>query len=422
VSAVGMYKKITRDRNFILLNINALLVLVSYATAFLLGFYMIPYVKIIRTAFLFLSIILLLKEYPSDLFKYNSLHQNKVIWIILLLFLTTFLSGNIIFSINRTFTFVVPFVYIFFNVKLLVKKYGQKLTLIAFCSSMNYIYLIPIISFFLSGGNLGLNNIYGSAEDGFIFVSNHFGWSSAIFLLTAMDYHFNFRPEGFRKKLLILFGLISMYLLLISGSRSALLSVGLAAIFFFLYNKKANTVSKLVLVLMIFAFTTFYIGVESSALNERYDVSIEQAEEGESRLVMMNAGLELFSRDPTNWIFGLGLFNYDVFENKNILESYHNSYFEILFGGGVFIFLLFFIVFVYQPLKNYFLYFKNNFLIIFPIMIIPFFESNLTGGQFLFYPWFIFSILFSVKRFKPKLVNNNLIHQNSPQRESNNYC
>ena len=51
---------------------------------------------------------------------------------------------------------------------------------------------------------------------------------------------------------------------------------------------------------------------------------------------------------------------------------------------------------IFRPFYYYAKYYSKYFLLITPFAIIPFFESNLTGGQFLFYPWFIFMLLFNI--------------------------
>ncbi len=90
------------------------------------------------------------------------------------------------------------------------------------------------------------------------------------------------------------------------------------------------------------------------------------------------------------------MFNYDEVAPFRELGSYHNSYLEIFFGGGIILFILFCLFMVFRPVGNYFKYYSKIFLIFPPLAIIPFFESNLTGGQFLFYPWFMLMLLFNL--------------------------
>ena len=87
---------------------------------------------------------------------------------------------------------------------------------------------------------------------------------------------------------------------------------------------------------------------------------------------------------------GTGFSDHHKLEGSKVgIGDYHNTYFEILFGCGVFTFCIYVYLFVYKP-SNFF--YKNHlsyFPILLPIIIIPYFENNLTSGQFLFFPFHI---------------------------------
>ena len=92
------------------------------------------------------------------------------------------------------------------------------------------------------------------------------------------------------------------------------------------------------------------------------------------------------------------MFNYEPFEEKGEgLGSYHNSYFELLFGLGVPLFLLFLVFMLFEPLIQFFKRVSRYDLLFIPLAIIPFFEGNLTAGQFLFFPWFSYIIALNSK-------------------------
>ena len=86
-----------------------------------------------------------------------------------------------------------------------------------------------------------------------------------------------------------------------------------------------------------------------------------------------------------------------MLKNKDVLHGYHNSYYEILFGVGIILFLVFLSFMMFRPLIRYIKYYAKYTLLLPPLMILPFFESNLTGGQFLFFPWFTFMLLLNAK-------------------------
>ena len=73
--------------------------------------------------------------------------------------------------------------------------------------------------------------------------------------------------------------------------------------------------------------------------------------EGLSVLMLI---LRRLSETPSHWFTGVGLFNYAAFKKEGEgIGNYHNSYFEILFGLGVPLFLLFMVFMLYEPAKQF---------------------------------------------------------------------
>jgi len=376
--------------------------LLGYAAAYYFGETVVGPIKNSKTVFLLIAILYLLKSYPKRFLLYPILNQTLVLFMVTLFLISSLLSDDVAYSISRTLTFVIPFLYVFFCIKYLIVKYGFSATWSGYTSSVNWVYIVPLLTFLVTGASFQLTDIYGkTGEEGLIFVSNHYGWSSTIFLLTSIDL-LNSKSSGrFRKLIIYLFGLLSIYLIYISGSRSSMLSVALAILVFLFFNTQLHFFYKTAITILMIYLGSNFMQLEESAVNKRYSVTLEQLEEGEARVIIMDTAVGIFNSDKSLWIFGSGLFNYEIFNNKMNLKNYHNSYFEVLFGGGVFIFFVFVVLFVYKPLRNYIGYYHKYSLVIFPILIIPLFESNLTGGQFLFYPWFGYTLLYS---FDPKLI------------------
>lgn len=403
-----MAPNIYRDINFWLLSVNMLMVLLGYAFVYAMGVEFAALAKTTRLVFLFISIVVLIKSYSLAALRASVLRQQLVIFLIALFFVNVFFSEHLSYSIGRTLTFLVPFLYVFFCIKYFILKYGFNSTWYGFNSSVNWVYMVPLLTFLLAGANFELTNIYGNTKDeGLIFVSNHFGWASVIFLLTGVDLLISRRISKFYRLMIFIIGLLAIYLLLISGSRSSLLSIGLALVVFILFNRGVKFFYKMIIVSLI-----FYLGYnqylqETSAVSTRYDATMEQLEEGEARELILMGTVESFNKDTSMWLFGIGLFNYEILMKKFGVKNYHNSYLEVLFGGGIFIFGFFVLLFVYIPVKNYITYYHKYSLVIFPILIIPFFESNLTGGQFLFFPWFGYTLLYS---FDPRLIDSSTSH------------
>ena len=53
---------------------------------------------------------------------------------------------------------------------------------------------------------------------------------------------------------------------------------------------------------------------------------------------------------------------------------------------------------LYEPIKQFVKRISKYDLVFIPLAIIPFFEGNLTAGQFLFFPWFMYIIALNAER------------------------
>ena len=140
-------------------------------------------------------------------------------------------------------------------------------------------------------------------------------------------------------------------------------------------------------------------------LQQKNEQQLESGVEGrfDAFFVMLNY-LEF---NPSVWFYGVGMFNYEFLEKGGaLLHGYHNSYFDVLFGVGTIVFSFFIFFMVIWPLKIFWKTTASYSLLIFPLMIIPFFGSDLTAGQFLFFPWFAYMILLNAKELHPKLQNS----------------
>ncbi len=154
---------------------------------------------------------------------------------------------------------------------------------------------------------------------------------------------------------------------------------------------------KVIALLIAFTFILYLLSDVSSSINLAIDRSYKQREEGEERLRVATLMYNYFNDRFSLWLSGIGVFNYRVIEGKSNLHSYHNSYWEVLFGLGIPIFLVFLSFMVFRPLYRFIKYYSKYTLLFAPLFIIPFFESNLTGGQFVFYPWFTYMLLLNAK-------------------------
>ena len=96
------------------------------------------------------------------------------------------------------------------------------------------VYAIPMLSYVVFGGGFSGKSVYGLQEE-MVFVSNHFGWSAALFLLAT--FHLDLGRKTYQKLVLRIFMLLAIYLLVVSGNRASLLAVALAFIVILFYYK-----------------------------------------------------------------------------------------------------------------------------------------------------------------------------------------
>ncbi len=327
-------------------------------------------------------------------------YKNLIIAICLIVPCFAFISNDIGDSLNRTLTFLVPLVYIWLSISLLISRYGQKEVLQVLSVMIRIIYAIPLITYVVFGGDFSGKSIYGESE-GQIFISNHFGWSAALFLIS--NFHVSLKSRK-KSKLEILTSytliLLATYLLIVSGNRTSWLAVALCLVAVLFYFKGIPLYQKVVIFISPVILFSYLISQKNDAVLfviERTERKSASGDEG--RLERLDLIINRFFETPSRWFTGVGLFNYDAFtkEGKGI-SNYHNSYFEILFGLGIPLFLMFMVFMLYEPLKQFLNRVSKYDLLLIPVLLIPFFESNLTAGQFLFFPWFSYVFALNAKK------------------------
>ncbi|MGB4833181.1 MAG: O-antigen ligase family protein [Chitinophagales bacterium] len=395
--ALTQQQKIFRNVDFILLNINALLIILGYGLAVYTDTASVPMVKLIKTAFLAVSLIALLKNLQ---FKSNPFPSPTIIYLLVFAFWVTlmaFFVEDVVFSIMRAMTFIFPLFYTYLVLSNLANKYDVYSLLKAFARSFNLIYSLPIIVFLLSGAGFSQANIYGqTGNSGHFFISNQYGWACAMFLITGMDVWLNTQPKKLYKYYLLGTSVVGLFLVMASGNRASWVAICLAIIIFTLRLKNIRSDFKLLIALIPIVGIIWFYQLPESSLQARLSDTETQIDKGEARFNTAKYAFGVFNEDKIKWITGAGMFNYEGTIGSDGLGDYHNSYLEVLFGGGIGLFIMFINFMIFRPFYYYIKYYSKTFLLITPVAIIPVFESNLTGGQFLFYPWFVFILLFNI--------------------------
>lgn len=389
-----MKKNIYRDRTYWYLVVNCALVIIGYALAVQTHMASVPFMFLLKNAVLLLSIYHLLSRriiYFSVIF--STIQGISVLSILLVI--SSLLSSDSFRSLVKVLSFIIPMMYVAVSVLYLLLVYEIKEVFNAILDGLNWIYLIPIISFFLTGGSLNDTNIYfiSVENEASVFVSNHYGWSATIFLVTGIDLIRNKSLFMWRKVFIAALCPIAVYLVLISGNRTSWLCLAIAMALFIVRYKGIGFAAKGIASLIPLLIVAYLLADSKSAINTRVEKSKIQEKKGEARVQHVKRIIEYFNKSPSSYVTGLGMFNSKKLNSVIGWSGYHNSYFEVLFGAGVPIFLLFLTIFLLRPGWNFMVYFSEHYLFLPPFVIIPYFESNLTGGQFLFFPWFATVIL-----------------------------
>jgi O-antigen ligase len=388
-------KTILKNEVFIIIFLNTTLVILGYGVISILGDGYFTYVKILRSVILILGFLYVLK---ANGIKMHRIQQGSFFFFfsIMLLLCSIFYFGNdnVVYNL---LTFLLGFFYLLFSVNYLL-RFDIRNLLSAFSIGIFCCFSLVILSYFIFGGSLSATNIYGASDEGG-FVSNHYGWSASLLILATIDIIKNFRLSNFIKIILGAYTLLLFYILVISASRSGMLAVGLSIVFIVFKNKSIKPIFKIIIISIPLVLFIFFENSENSAINFVVEKSQKQLSgEGDGRLESAQIMFEVFNGNAEYWIVGVGMFNVEYLDQYgSILGKYHNSYLEILFGSGILVFLVFLNFMLFKPLKQFWNGMHNYSMLFFPLLIIPFFESDITPGQFLFFPWFGYMFILNRK-------------------------
>jgi O-antigen ligase len=185
-----------------------------------------------------------------------------------------------------------------------------------------------------------LNRLSGAPHD--VVNPNQFAW--VIVTTLSFIYYLGWQKNNVIKLISIGFSMISIYALILTGSRSGLLSLGMLIVAILLLKrikfKRLIFISFLLIPLFLFVLNTL-----SPDLKDRYRSIWDSSAPGrygvEGRIEGTKKTFSLFIRRP---IFGYGL-GTSIETNYNVLGSAqitHNLYIEILQETGIVGFILFF--------------------------------------------------------------------------------
>ncbi len=370
--------RISTDWHLVAFFLNLLLVLLGYYAAIAFG--QLGVVKLIRTGFMGLSLAGIVLLAPKPLYKVSQTGTLILVLFLLLNLAVLPFSLNPTVSLERFLTLLPFLVYVSLFARYLFTRYPPDEAHLRVSAIIGLAYAFPVLVFYATGGSGGRTNIYGQHSQGFY--SNQFGWGAAISLACLADFvgQQSRRIGPFLRILMIGFAVASVFLLLISGSRSGLISLGVSVLLLVFFSSRMGLPAKALTIIATVALGVYMIGDPDSALNARLQKTRTQIEKTEARLEAAELAWSAFQIRETTLLTGLG---FDYFQEGivkitgKVPTKSHNSYFELLATTGLYVFLFFMgalvLPFVYVP----------------PLLIIPLFENNYGAGQYLFFPWML---------------------------------
>jgi hypothetical protein len=332
---------------------------------------------------------------------YKNIQYIKVLNPFYLIIIFGFLSNiwspdKTVITFVKTLTFLLPLLYILQTIRILHSNFNlfnlKKILWLGFY----IVYVSPLIIYLIFEKRF--ESTYLSLYVQY-FKHNQYGWASILYLLLTFDIYKNYKNNRFFILINAILVPVAFFVLFTCGNRSTWLSSGISIIIFlFLIKNNYSLLKKgFISLFLIICFFALNLNPESSLniAKERTLIQLSNGMEASLRFKFASIGFYNFNQTPYKCLFGNGLFNYLGLDGIGS-HGYHNSYYEILFGFGILIFVIFVRSMVILPLKNYLKYYAKNSILLAPLIIIPFFESNITGGQFIFYPWFSIMIFYSL--------------------------
>jgi hypothetical protein len=395
VNAMTVSTRKRRDIHVIIFAINVALVIIGYGLAGYTNKASLMPMKLLRIVFMVFSLLYLFNTKKD--FQY--IFKGRASWIMWIFIVTNLyvvpFSTIVSISLEKVINLIPFFIYLNYFIVYLNRMYDKEYSLSLLVKIISIVYSLPIISFLIFGGSFSQKDIYGAEIAGF--VSNHYGWSSTLFLATGFDTIKNNRKVSLFYKLFIIGGsLPALYVLAISGSRSGYLTFTLCFLLFVLRNKKTNIPFKIIATIgAIYFVSQLYLDTDS-ALSKRIEKTETQVEQGDARTSTRQLGFDIMMEHPDRFFTGFGFYTFketlleldETGKARKFTTSIHNSYLELFFGSGVLIFMFFLLFFIGKTIYGFTIRHSSMYTFLPPVIIIPYFENNFNPGQFLFFPWF----------------------------------
>ncbi len=349
-------------------------------------------VKLLRTGLVMFSLIGVL--FLQGQVKY--IFDNKKNWVLyFFLFLNLIVlpfSVEFTRSLERILAWIPFLIYTNHFIVYLFAHYTKDEAKIKLLQIISLAYFYPVLLIFVTGVAFQTSNVYGQYISSY--KANVIGWGCTIFIVTGFDLVAANTQAKWTRYLYYVIAILSLWGIVLTGSRSSFVGLAVSTVVLVLRSKQISIYLKIAASLCILGFAYYIIASPESVVNLRARYADIRNQKVDVRITLISQAFEIFLNNPEVLLTGFG---FDSFRSG--LEYYsgvrtelasHNSYLEILFSGGLFSFLFFMIFMALNAIIKYVRFDSQYFVFLPSIIIIPYFESNLNAGQFLFFPWMTF--------------------------------
>lgn len=396
------WKQLLKDQHLLIFTANAFLVVFGYYIGNVLpGLF--PIVKALK------MFVLVYAVGTQVAFHYNNPIGDKGInmgWIYLYLavmFCTIPFSFDPTESFSRYITYLGGIIYIALFSKYVIAKYKFHDSVQLFSLICVLSYLLPVLVAivrlpFLASVQF---QIYGdkAIARNLGFMSNNFGWAGTIVFMSFFMLMTNSKVKGRLRWVFIALMLFCVFLIMVSESRSSLLIMALS-ILLIVAGPRVSAGYKILTVLAIIAVFVInaqfgLIDLDSTRFNDKLlGDKTNLGKEFRVQVFENTRNFFYFHQEYYFHGFGWGVFvpAYQQFVDSTNDMDMHNTYLQLLYESGLFVFILFILLFFIPAAVKFFLY-LSKYLVFLPFVILPYFENNLNSGQFVFFP-FMFTLFY----------------------------
>lgn len=319
--------------------------------------------------------------------------KNWVLYLFLFLNLVVLpFSVDVSRSVERILAWIPFLIYTNYFIVYLFAHYSKDDARIKLLQIFSLAYFYPVLVMLLTGVAFQTENVYGQSIG--LYKANVIGWGCTVFIVTGFDLFANRPMAKWARYLFFALVFLALWAVVLTGSRSSFAALALSTLVLVLRSKQISIYLKVAATVCILGFAYYIIASPDSVVNLRAQYADIRKQKGEVRFKLAEQAFGIFTTNPEVLFTGFGFDNFraglQYYAGIRTDLASHNSYLEILFSGGLFSFLFFVISFALNALIKY-IRFDSQYFIFFPtLMVIPYFESNLNAGQFLFFPWMTF--------------------------------